>query len=301
MADARVGVVGLPGKWSTEVLADAFESRTGFRAIIDMENVCLDLDNRSLVSGNTNLCEFDALVIKKIAREYSPNALDRLELLRVAEAKGVRVFSAAEKILRLIDRLSCTVSLVNAGIPMPDTVVTEDSGKAFDAVMDYGQAVFKPLYSTKARGMCVIGAGGDKKKIRKSIREFQSANPMMYIQKKVDLQGRDFGMVFLGGEYLGSYARVTKSNSWNTTIFHGGKYMGYEATPDLIDLGYRAQAPFEMDFTTVDVAITEQGPVVFEVSAFGGFRGADEGIGIDAAGLYADYVVAKLKESSNDP
>lgn len=299
MVDFRIGVVGLPGKWSTEVLADAFKRRTGLRTVIDMESVCLDLSKRNLLWGNTNLCEYDALVVKKIAREYSPNVLDRLELLRIAEGNGVKVFSGAEKILRLIDRLSCTVSLVNAGIPMPQTVVTEDPDKAFDTVKEYGQAVFKPLYSTKARGMCVIDASDDKKKIRKSIRQFHALNPMMYIQKKMELHGRDFGMVFLGGRYLGSYARVTKSDSWNTTIFHGGKYTEYEATPELIELGQRAQAPFGMDFTTVDVAITEQGPIVFEVSAFGGFRGADEGIGIDAAGLYADYVVQQLQAASD--
>ena len=70
--------------------------------------------------------------------------------------------------------------------------------------------------------------------------------------------------------------------------------MGYEATPELIDLGYRAQAPFEMDFTTVDVAITERGPIVFEVSAFGGFRGAKEGLGINVAERYVDYVLKQV-------
>ena len=62
----------------------------------------------------------------------------------------------------------------------------------------------------------------------------------------------------------------------------------------MIDLASRAQSLFAMDFTTVDVAETQEGPVVFEVSAFGGFRGASEGIGIDAARLYVDYVLAKL-------
>ena len=51
-----------------------------------------------------------------------------------------------------------------------------------------------------------------------------------------------------------------------------------------------------MDFTTVDVAETPDGPIVFEVSAFGGFRGALEGAGIDAAGSYTDYVIAKLNK-----
>jgi tetrahydromethanopterin:alpha-L-glutamate ligase len=300
VVDFKIGVIGLPGKWSTEVLADAIEARTNFRMVIDMAEVSLDLNTQKLEYQGHDLCQLDALVVKKITKEYSPNTLDRLELLRVAEATGVRVFSGAEKILRLIDRLSCTVSLANASIPMPKTVVTEDTEKALKTVKQYGEAVFKPLYSTKARGMCLVKAKDGDKIIKKAISDFQASNPTMYIQKKEDLKGRDFGMVFLGGEYLGSYARVTKSDSWNTTIFHGGKYMAYDATPELIELGYRAQAPFGMDFTTVDVAITEEGPVVFEVSAFGGFRGAKEGIGIDAPGCYADYILAKLKDSSSD-
>jgi ribosomal protein S6--L-glutamate ligase len=41
----------------------------------------------------------------------------------------------------------------------------------------------------------------------------------------------------------------------------------------------------------VDIALTDQGPVVFEVSAFGGFKGALEGCDIDAASVYADYIL----------
>ena len=49
-----------------------------------------------------------------------------------------------------------------------------------------------------------------------------------------------------------------------------------------------------MDFTTVDVAETAEGPIVFEVSAFGGFRGAQEGIGLNVAELYVDHVIGKI-------
>ncbi|MBF0257085.1 MAG: ATP-grasp family protein, partial [Gammaproteobacteria bacterium] len=49
------------------------------------------------------------------------------------------------------------------------------------------------------------------------------------------------------------------------------------------------------DFTTVDVAETAAGLVVFEVSAFGGFRGAKEGLGINAAAAYAEYALRKLE------
>jgi len=294
LADYRIGVIGIPGKWSTETLADAVEERTGYRLVIDMGEVSLDLEDRRLLFQDQDLCQLDALIVKKISATYSPNTLDRLELLRVAEQAGVRVFSRAESILRLIDRLSCTVTLRNAGIPMPATRVTEDAGAALTAVQDFGSAVFKPLYSTKARGMCVIDAQQERDGMEREIRAFQAENPMMYIQQKIELPGRDLGMVFLAGEYLGSYARVSEGDAWNTTIHSGGKYAAHTPADSVIALAQRAQALFDMDFTTVDVAETNSGPIVFEVSAFGGFRGALEGIGIDAAGLYTEHVLRNL-------
>lgn len=294
MANQKIGVVGIPGKWSTETLADAIEQRTGFRLVIDMGKVELDLEENRLLFEDHDLCRLDGLIVKKISAEYSPNTLDRLELLRIAERAGVQVFSGAENMLRLIDRLSCTVTLRNAGIPMPDTRVTEDVDAAMAAVRKFGSAVFKPLFSTKARGMCIIDADQPDDEIRAAIQAFQTSNPMMYIQRKIDLPGHDLGMVFLGGEYLGTYARVSQSDAWNTTIHSGGRYEAYSPPKEIIDLAYRAQAPFGMDFTTVDVAETADEPIVFEVSAFGGFRGALEGAGIDAAAAYTNYVLEKL-------
>jgi len=295
LTDLKIGVVGIPGKWSTEVLADALEAETGFRCVIDMADVALDLENRALMAGKWNLCEFDGVVVKKISQEYSPATLDRLEMLRVAESAGVRIFSRTRSILGLVNRLSCTVTLSNASIPMPATCVTESVDEAVAAVQRFGGAVFKPLFSTKARGMTLMDADMGETGLRQKIADFSAENPVMYLQKKVNLSGRDLGMVFLGGAYLGTYARVAQTDSWNTTILHGGKYEPFEPDEDLIDLAHRAQAPFELDFTTVDVGLTDDGPIVFEVSAFGGFKGALEGASMDAAKLYAEHVIKEVR------
>lgn len=288
----RIGVVGTPGKWSTEALADALETRTGFRQVIDMSQAVLDLEAGTLRCGDVDLCQMDGLILKKIAEDYSPDALDRLEMLRLAQASGVRVFSPAVNVLRLMDRLACTMTLRAADIPMPPTTITEDETAAFDALQRYGSAVFKPLFSTKARGMLLLdGAAGDA---REQIAAFRQKNPVMYVQKKADLSGEDLGMVFLNGEYLCTYARISQTGSWNTTIHSGGKYSAFEPSEDLIELGRRAQAPFGLTFTTVDIALTPEGPIVFEVSAFGGYSGALKGCGIDAAALVVDHVLNEV-------
>jgi ribosomal protein S6--L-glutamate ligase len=288
-------VVGIPGKWSTEALADAVKAATGFRLVIDMAQVCAELDSGRLIYQGQDLTALDGVVVKKISEVYSPHVLDRLEMLRQLQRAGVRVFSKVERIIRLIDRLSCTLSLYNAGVPMPPTRVTESPAIAAETVAAFGSAVFKPLYSTKARGMTVIDADQPPRQLLQQIEDFRADNPVMYIQKKLALPGRDLGMVFLDGDYLGSYARVGQSGAWNTTIRSGGHYEGHQADEDLVALARKAQGIFGLDFTTVDVAETQQGPVVFEVSAFGGFRGAQEGIGIDVPSRYAAYILEELE------
>jgi tetrahydromethanopterin:alpha-L-glutamate ligase len=270
------------------------EAATGFRLVIDMAEVNAELDTGTLRYRDWKLDQLDALVVKKISQTYSPHSLDRLEMLRMLERAGVRVFSRVESMLRLIDRLSCTLSLYNAGIPMPETRITESMAAATSAVWDFESAVLKPLYSTKARGMTLIDTHDGPSRMQAEIEAFRENNPVMYIQKKLHLPGQDLGMIFLGGEYLGTYARVGRTGAWNTTILSGGHYAAHEASDELVALASRAQAIFGLDFTTVDVAETEQGPVVFEVSAFGGFHGALKGLGMDVAARYVDYILKEL-------
>ncbi|MGE4193623.1 MAG: GAK system ATP-grasp enzyme [Pseudodesulfovibrio sp.] len=289
----KIGVIGVEGGWSSEKLADTVAEKTGGeRVLIDMADVRLDLPSGDAFYNGHNLRDFDALIIKKIGSRYSPDLLDRLEVLRYLHERGLRIFSSPYAILRALDRLSCTISLQLKYIPMPPTTVTESVDQALTALEHYGEAVFKPLYTSKARGMFILKHGPDA---RAAIEEYKAEHPILYIQKTIDLGDLDLGIAFLGGEYLTTYARCKTNGAWNTTTASGGKYRPYEPSPEIIELARRAQADFNLDFTCVDVAITDDGPYVFEVSVFGGFRGIQETSGIDAAARYADYVMEKLK------
>jgi ribosomal protein S6--L-glutamate ligase len=193
--------------------------------------------------------------------------------------------------MRLLDRLACTVTLRSAGIPMPPTVVTEDVHLAAEAVQRLGPSVLKPLFSTKARGMRLVEPGPG---LEDALAEFKEAgNHMLYVQQRVELPGKDLGVAFLGGQYVGTYARVRGNDSWATVVSAGGRYEPYEPSQEIIELARRAQELFGLDFTSVDVGVTDKGPIVFEVSAFGGFHGLKE-CGLDAAARYADYAIERV-------
>ncbi|MCA1743555.1 MAG: GAK system ATP-grasp enzyme [Desulfonatronovibrio sp.] len=292
MKDFKIAVIGNPGSWSTEKLADAIEKKTGFRCVVEMSKVTMDFDNRTLFHGDVDLASLDALVIKKIGPVYSPDMFNRLEILRFFCKIGIPVYSRPQRIMAAVNRLSCTVTLQKGDIPMPPTVITEDIDQACNAVKRFGRSILKPLYSSKARGMQVVEDG---KYCRSNIEEFkESGNTTMYIQKMIDIPGKDLGVAFLGGKYIGTYARC-QGASWNTCTSSGGKYQPFHPSAEIIDLARRAQDLFKLDFTCVDVVETEDGPMIFEVSAFGGFRGLVNACNVDAASLYADYVMDDLE------
>jgi ribosomal protein S6--L-glutamate ligase len=302
-AGPKVGVIGLPGAWSTEALADALAERTGYRRVIDLADVTFDLASGEArhapggaVPQAVDLRDLDALVVKKIAATYTPAILDRLDLLAHLAALGLRVFSTPERMRRLVDRLSGTLCLRDRDIAMPDTVITERLDEAARAAERFGVAVLKPLYTSKARGMKLVQAGP---LLARDLAEFRAAgNDLLYVQRAVDLAGgRDLGVAFVGERYLGCYARVRAAEAWSTSTAAGGRYEPHVPSEGALALARRARDAAGLDFTTVDVAETAAGPLVFEVSAFGGFRGLREGAGIDAASAYAAHVVEVLSRS----
>jgi len=289
----KIGVIGITGGWSSELVADEVEKQTGYRLLMETNQLHYDADCNSVFFGKINLLELDGLILKKIGARYSPDHLQRLSLLRLLADRGLPVFSHPDAISRCIDRLSCTLTLRLGNIPMPPTTLTEDPDIAVAAVHTYKRAVFKPLFTSKARGMQILESSMTDLK-EKIIKFKHMGNNILYIQQMVPIPGCDLGVVFLQGNYVGTYARVTNGQSWNTTTVNGGSYHAVDPSANVIDLARRAQSLFGLDFTCVDIVETKDGPLVFEVSALGGFRGLQEAQGINMAALIVKQVLESI-------
>jgi ribosomal protein S6--L-glutamate ligase len=293
----RIAVAGVPHGESSQRLSEALAMFTGQRLLIDMSKVRLDLSSGECWFDNSiNMRELDGVVIKKIGAPYSPALLDRLQILRHLKAGGVPVFSDPSAIARLLNRLNCTMELQMAGIPMPPTLITESLPQAVQAVRQYGRAVIKPLYSSKAAGMLLLEAWDEELELK--LEKYQNAHSMFYIQQALELEGgMDLSVVFLGQDYLTTYARVKSRDSWNTTTASGGHYESFTPLPKIIALARRAAGVFNLVFSSVDIALSNDGAFVFEVSAFGGFKGIELTSGLRPAELLAEFIVNKIKRS----
>jgi ribosomal protein S6--L-glutamate ligase len=204
------------------------------------------------------------------------------------------VLSAPDRLELAVNRLRMTVELARAGVPVPETIVTEDVDAAAAAVARFGVAVLKPLFTSKGRGMQRLVPG---RALAPALEQYRrSGTGPFYLQRFVAHPGRDLGVAVLDGRPLGAYWRVAKSGEWLTTILSGGRYERAEPPAAVIEIALRAARHFGLVFTGVDLMETPEGDfTVLEVSAFGGFRGLLEGCGVDAAPLLARAVLARTR------
>jgi ribosomal protein S6--L-glutamate ligase len=293
----NLAVVGQPGAWSTERLADALRAAGANAAVVDLAACSLRLPDRRLFHLGRPLEGLDGAVVKKLGDTADGwSVQERIGMLRHLEASGVPVLSAPDHLHVAVNRYRMTCELVRAGLPVPPTTVTEDIDEAADAVARFGTAVIKPLFTSKGRGMRRLEPTRDLRGELEAHRD--SGLGPFYLQRFVKHPGRDLGVAVLDGRCLGAYWRVAAGEQWMTTILSGGRYEKAEIAPEIADMAVVAARHFGLIFTGVDLIEDSDGRFsVLEVSAFGGFRGLLNGCGVDAAPRLAEVVLRRFREA----
>jgi len=294
----KIGVVGVPGGWSTERLAAAVREAGAQSDVLDLRECSLQLPDRRLFHRGRAVEGLAGVAVKKIGDTAEGVIVqERINLLRLLESSGVPVFSRPDRIAMAVNRYQMTVELARAGLPVPETVITESVADAEQAVERFGAAVLKPLFTSKGRGMVLLDPSQD---VRATLERFRlEGSGPYYLQRFVKHPGRDLGVAVLNGQVLGAYWRVAKDAQWMTTIHAGGRYERADPPRAVLDIALRAAEHFGLLFTGVDLIETGDNEfVVLEVSAFGGFRGLLTANGIDAAPLIAKALLDRLDRTS---
>jgi ribosomal protein S6--L-glutamate ligase len=294
----RIAVIGTRGAWSTEGLAAALRFAGCAVPVIDLAWCSLRLPDRRVYHRGAPLDDLDGAVVKKIGDTADGWAVrERINVLRHLEAGGVTVLSEPERLEVAVDRYRMTLELARAGLPVPETALTEDLAEAEAAVERFGAAILKPLFTSKGRGMARLSPGPEARARLERHRE--AAGGPFYLQRAISHPGRDLGVAVLDGQCLGAYWRVARRGEWMTTVRAGGRYECAELSPPAAEIAVAAAKHFGLLFTGVDLVESPDGSLaVLEVSAFGGFRGLSLACGIDAAPLLADAVMRRVREGT---
>jgi ribosomal protein S6--L-glutamate ligase len=286
----KVAVAGIPGAWSSERMADALRERGCAAFVFHPEEMVHDVGSGDVRIGEDPL-RVDGVVVKKLGDQATAWTRLRLHALRALESAGTRVFSAPDVIDVAMDRYRMMVRLAQGGLPIPETVAAESPAAVYDVIRRMGDCVIKPVYTSKGRGMLRVSAM-QPDAVMPALAE--GSDERYLIQRFVEAPGRDIGATVIGGRFAGAFYRVAREGEWMTTTAAGGVYAPCELSRDGVAIAEAAAGAFALDYTVVDLVEQGSGFLVYEVSAFGGFRGLYEATGVDPSVAYAEHVVRTL-------
>ncbi len=238
--------------------------------------------------------DIDAGIVRGIGLTLSLDLyMKRLGVFEALEQKFFLI-NSTRSILNTRDKWRSLLRLSINGIPVPETIITENPFTAKDFVEEKGKAVFKPLMGSLGLGSSLIT---DPDLAYHITRSLLNINIPSYYQEYIEKPGYDLRIFIVGRNVIGAMKRV--SNHWKTNIAQGAK--GEKATekefPEAFKLALKTTEILGLDYAGVDIVIDRDTGrnYVIEANAFPLWRGLKEAVGIDPAKEIIRYVVNKVK------
>ncbi|MFL5521023.1 MAG: RimK family alpha-L-glutamate ligase [Gemmatimonadales bacterium] len=282
-----VTLAARPG-WHTDELDRAARERGHEHQLCRYEELVGSLGGRpGLRSGAVELDRADVVLARIIPGGSLEQTIFRVDALHRLTERGVRVVNTARAIERSVDKFWTSSLLECAGLPTPETVVTESAEEAMAAFRRFGDAVIKPLFGSMGLGLVRVNDEDVAWRVFRTIERLQG---VFYVQRFVPHEGRDVRAFVVGGRILGAIERA--SDGWRTNVSRGGKATAITLPHAWADLALRAAAAVEAEYAGVDLLPASDGTVhVLEVNGIPGWEGLQQATGLDVAGAIVDLAI----------
>lgn len=255
------------------------------------------VDFRRLVAGVASapppLAGFDAVVVRTMPPGSLEQVVFRMDLLGMAQERGVRVLNPPRSLEICVDKYLTTARLEANGLPVPPTVVCQHADAAMEAFAALGgDVVVKPLFGSEGRGMMRIS---DLELAWRTFRTLERTGAVMYLQKMILHPGWDLRIFVLAGRVLAAMKRHARDD-WRTNVAQGGRAECVQVEPWQQDMAVRAAAVLGAEAAGVDLL---QGPggewYVLEVNAVPGWRALAPVTGVDVAAELIGHLEMRLR------
>ncbi len=267
---------------------------------VDVSYLRISKISPAVVGGTVNLLygrrelRLDAAVIKGLGLVTSTEAVfKRIDTLKCLEDAGALVINPPESIVKARDKLRTAQILRSAGLPIPDTLVSEDLMTIVNTVREWGRTVLKPLMGSMGYGSVMTDNPDVAFMVAKV---WISHNQPVLIQRYVRLHDRDIRVFVVGDEVLGAIYRYAPEGTWKTNVAQGGRVERAEVDDEVRELALRATKALGLLYSGVDIGEVEGGSyVIYEVNSMPNWLGFLEGTGVNPAVSIAELILSLIK------
>lgn len=221
---------------------------------------------------------FRALPDLALVRAIGDGSLEaittRLAMLHALEALGVPLINTARAIECCTDKSMASFLLRRAGLPTPDTFVTQTPAQARAIARrecPSGPLVMKPLFGAQGWGLRLIECEND-------IPALEDARGVFYLQRFVGPARppyEDMRVLVARGAVVAAMRR--RSSHWITNVRQGARPSAVTPTAHAASLACAAAAAMGAAIAGVDLIIGPDGaPLVLEVNSMAGWYGLQQ-------------------------
>jgi len=237
---------------------------------------------RSRVWGtDTELSAVDAVIVRTMPPGSLEQVVFRMNLLGRLEAAGVQVLNPPKAIECAVDKYLTTARLVAAKLPVPRTIVCEDSEAAQAAFEKLGgDVVVTPVFGAEGRGILRVS---DPDLALRAFRTLERIGALLYLQEFIEHEGFDLRVMVLDGRIVAAMKR-RNPHDFRTNVSRQAVAEPVELTDRERDWALRAALAVGTRIAGVDILYDRSGAgYVIEVNGVPGWRALARVTGCDVA------------------
>lgn len=226
---------------------------------------------RSTVWGSQiELSSASAVIVRTMPPGSLEQVVFRMNLLSRLEAAGVQVCNPPRAIECAVDKYLTTARLVDAGLPVPETVVCENSEAALAAFEQLGgDVVVKPVFGAEGRGILRLT---DPDLALRTFRTLERIDALLYLQKFIQHEGFDLRVMVLDGRVLAAMRRRSP-HDFRTNVSRQAQAEPVDITEQEREWALRASSAVGTRIAGVDILYDRSGAgYVIEVNGVPGWR-----------------------------
>jgi len=216
----------------------------------------------------------------------------RINLLEHLELSGTFVMNPVYAFRRARDKYATMYTLAKAGLPIPETLITENALQAYRFAKRAMQIVHKPMIGSMGYGAMKFE---DPDLAYNAFRLLERINQPIYVQKYLKKPGKDIRAFVVGNRVLAAIHRIAPQGQWKTNIAQGGKSEAFKLSPNLEKLAIKATKALKLEYAGVDLVETEKGPVILEMNSSPSWQSLQQATGINVAERLVKYATEKVK------
>ena len=287
----RIAVLGAPSGWHFKDLQRAAGDDHQVRSVpFSAVGASIGLNGDfAFFSGNVDLTAFDCLLVRTMPPGSLEQVVFRMDVLARWQDAGRLVVNPPRSVEVAVDKYLALTRLERAGLNVPATVVCQTFEEAMQAFQRLGRdVVVKPLFGSEGRGMTRIS---DEDLAVRAFKMLDLMNAVIYVQRFIEHQGRDYRLLVIGQQTLGMCRHNTRD--WRTNISRGAT-----AEPMLVDqnahaLALRAAGAVGAPLAGVDVLPARDGSLyVLEVNAVPGWKAIARTLKVDVASMVLEHLAS---------